>query len=126
MPVFYNIDKDRRLVMSTATGILNKEDALAHQNRLRSDPEFDSAYSQLLDFRHVTQIGLTASDIQQLALPNIFSKHSRRAVLVPNDLAFGLGRMFEILRENAGERGIRVFRDLDEALDWVLSKQGAS
>jgi len=30
--------------------------------------------------------------------------------------------MFEILRENAGETGIRVFRDLDEAVDWILSK----
>jgi hypothetical protein len=31
--------------------------------------------------------------------------------------------MFEILREAAGEHGIRVFRNLDEALDWVLSKE---
>jgi hypothetical protein len=30
--------------------------------------------------------------------------------------------MFGLIRETMGERGIRVFRDLDEALDWVLSK----
>jgi len=27
-----------------------------------------------------------------------------------------------VLRENQGEMGIRVFRGLDEALDWVFSK----
>ena len=30
--------------------------------------------------------------------------------------------MFEMIRENLGENGIRVFRDLDEALDWIPSK----
>jgi hypothetical protein len=30
--------------------------------------------------------------------------------------------MFEILRENAGEKGIRVFRNLDDALEWILGK----
>jgi len=34
--------------------------------------------------------------------------------------------MFEILRETMGERGIRVFRDLNEALDWVLAKSAST
>jgi hypothetical protein len=37
-----------------------------------------------------------------------------------------MGRMFEILRENFGERGIRVFRNLDDALEWVLAKNTAA
>ena len=126
MPAFYKIDKERRLVLSSGTGVFNKEAAQAHQERLLADPEFDPSYSQLMDFTHVTQIDLTAADIQQLALRNIFSPESRRAFLVPNDLAFGLARMFEILRESAGERGIGVFRNLEEALDWVVAKQGTS
>jgi hypothetical protein len=31
--------------------------------------------------------------------------------------------MFEILRETSGEQGINVFRDLDGALEWVLSDE---
>jgi len=126
MPAFYKIDKERRLVLSSATGSFNKEDALGHQNRLRADPDFDPTFSQLMDFTHVTQVLLTPADVKQLAISNIFSKESRRAFLVANDLEFGLARMYEILRENAGERGIRVFRSLEEALDWVLSRQEAS
>ncbi|MGC1413871.1 MAG: hypothetical protein WA817_01200 [Candidatus Acidiferrum sp.] len=122
MPVFYKIDRERRLVMSSGTGTFNKEDALSHQNRLLADPDFDPNYSQLLDFTHVAKIDLTAADVKLLAVRNIFSPESRRAILVPNDLAFGFGRMYEILREAAGERGIRIFRSLEEALEWVLSR----
>ncbi|MGB2592048.1 MAG: hypothetical protein WAJ96_15440 [Candidatus Acidiferrum sp.] len=126
MPAFYKIDKERRLVLSSGTGIFNLEDARLHQERLLADPDFDPSYAQLLDFTHTTQIDLTAADIHQLALRNIFSPNSRRAILVPNDLAYGLGRMYEILREASGERGIRIFRNLEDALDWVLSKQEAT
>jgi hypothetical protein len=125
MPAFYKIEKERRLVLSSGTGVFSKEDALFHQNRLLADPDFDPNFSQLLDFTHITHIDLSAADIQQLALRNIFSPDSRRAILVTNDLAFGLGRMYGSLRESAGEHGIRVFRSLEEALEWVLSKPDA-
>ncbi len=111
--------------MSSGTGTFNKEYALSHQDRLLADPDFDPSFSQLLDFTHVAKIDLTAADVELLAVRNIFSPESRRAILVPNDLAFGFGRMYEILREAAGERGIRIFRSLEEALEWVLSKQEA-
>lgn len=125
MPAFYKIDKERRLVLSSGIGVFNLEDARSHQERLIADPDFDPSYSQLLDFTHTTQIDLTPADVRQLAVRNIFSPNSRRAFLVPNDLAYGLGRMYEILREAAGERGIRIFRNLEDALDWVLSKKEA-
>ena len=50
---------------------------------------------------------------------------SRRAILVDSDLKFGLARMFEELRDTMGEKGIRVFRNLDEALDWIFAKDHA-
>jgi hypothetical protein len=126
MTMFHKIDKVRRLVLSSGSGVLNKEEAQSHQTRLLADPDFDPTYSQLIDFTHITQFDLSSDDVRLLAQRNIFSPNSRRAFLVASDLAFGLGRMYEILREGAGERGIRIFRTLEEALDWVLSKQEAS
>jgi len=34
--------------------------------------------------------------------------------------------MFEAFRENFGEAGIRVFRNLLDALEWVLAKNTAA
>jgi len=121
--VFYKIDKERRLVMTTVSGVMNVADGLAHQKKLRNDPDFDPGFSQLMDFTHSTRIDLSREDIHRLAQTNLFSPDSRRAILVRSDVAYGLARMFELLRDTMGEHGIRVFRDLDEALDWVLSKK---
>lgn len=123
MPAFYKIDKERRLVMSTGAGILTMAETLAHQNKLANDPDFDPSFSQLMDFTQVTQIELNANDIRRLAQRSIFSPQSRRAFIMPNDAAYGLGRMYETFRESAGEHGIGVFRSLEEALDWILSKE---
>jgi len=122
MPQFYKIDKERRLVLSTASGVFSRADAAGHMERLLKDPDFDPSYSQIADFTQVTKIELSAQDVHELAQRSVFSPQSRRALIVPNDVAYGLGRMFGMLRENQGEMGIRIFRNLEEALDWVFSK----
>ena len=121
MSAFYKIEKERRLVMTSGSGVLTREDILGHQERLLNDPDFDPTFSQLIDFTQLTNTDITPADVQTAALRNIFSPSSRRALLVKNDFQYGLARMFEIHRDLAGETGIRVFRVLDEALDWVLT-----
>jgi hypothetical protein len=122
MPATYEIDKQRRLVISTGSDQLTLADALAHQDRLLKDPDFDPSFSQIMDLTRATLSGLGADDIRKIAERNIFSAESHRAIVVSSTLVYGFGRMFEMLRETAGENGIRVFRDLDEAVDWILSK----
>jgi hypothetical protein len=122
MPATYEIDKKRRLVITTGLDQLTLADALAHQERLLKDPDFDPRFSQIMDLTHVNFSGFGADDIRKVAERNIFSSESRRAIVVSSTLVYGFGRMFEILREIAGEKGIRVFRDMDEAVDWILSE----
>jgi hypothetical protein len=122
MPAYFKIDKERRLVMSTFSGAFTLADGLSHQEKLLRDPDFAPSYSQLLDCTHVTKIELGPEDVRRLAQKSIFSSDSRRAILVTGDLAFGLARMFLMFRESLGEKGVRVFHDLEEALYWVLSE----
>src|SRR5271155_1221991 len=106
MPAFYKIDKAHKVVLSTASGVFDLAMALAHQDQLLRDPDFDPSYSQLLDYTHVTRLDIDADDIRKLAERSVFWPCARRAFLVSGDLEFGLARMFEMLRENAGEKGI--------------------
>jgi len=122
MAASYKIDKERRLVMSTGSGVLTLADLLAHQEKLLADPDFSPDFSQLWDLTNITEVELTSKDVHRLAQRSIFSPDSRRAILVSRDLVFGLARMFEIYRDILGESGIRVFRNLDDALEWVLAK----
>jgi hypothetical protein len=125
MPAYFKIDNERRLVMSTIAGVFTLADGLAHQEKLLKHPDFDPGFSQLLDCTHVARVELTPEDVRRLAQTSIFSPDARRAILVESDLAFGLARMFVIFRESFGEKGIRVFRNLDEALYWVLPENTA-
>lgn len=47
MPAFYKIDKERRLVLSTAWGVFSLADALSHQRKLPKGPDFDPSFSCL-------------------------------------------------------------------------------
>jgi hypothetical protein len=125
MPAFYKIDGAHKLVLSTASGVFTLADALAHHDQLLKDPDFDPRYSQLVDFTHTTKVELSAEDVRKLAERRVFWSCSRRAILAGGDLLFGLARMFEMLRENSGDEGIRVFRRLDDALDWILDTKVA-
>jgi hypothetical protein len=125
-PLFNKIDRERRLVISPACDVLTMADSRTYQNQLLSDPDFDPGFSQLADFTHVTKFDIGMDDIRMLAQKSIFSPESRRAFVVKGDLAYGLARMFEILRETMGEQGIGVFRNLDDALEWVLAEKGTN
>ena len=125
MPTTYEIDKQRRLVITTVLDQLTLADGMAHQDKLLKDPDFDPSFSQLMDLTRANASDLNASDIRKMAERTIFSPESRRAIVASSNLIYGFGRMFEILRETAGENGIRIFRDMDEAVDWLISSNTA-
>lgn len=126
MPASYHIDKARRLVVSTASGLVTAADLLAHQRRLLGDSDFDPTCSQIVDCTAVTGIDLSADEVRAVAATTIFSAHSRRAVLVTTDEQFGFASMFKIIREAQGEYGIRVFRDRVDALRWAMPQEQAA
>jgi hypothetical protein len=126
MPYFYKIDKERRIVLSTASGNFSLADFRAHQERLSSDPDHDPAYSQIADFTHVVSFDVSAAEIRRMAEHSVFLPSARRAVIAPDDLIYGSSRMYQTFRENLGATGIGVFRTLEEALDWVLSENPAA
>jgi hypothetical protein len=49
----------------------------------------------------------------------VFLPLTRRTFVVASDLTFALSRMFDSYRRLKGEQGIRIFRDLDEAVRWL-------
>jgi hypothetical protein len=111
------------MVMSTGSGAETIAEMLEHQRKLFKDPDFDPAFSQLIDFTHVTKLDATAADFQLLAEKSKFEHNARRAILVGDDKTFELSEVFQTLRENIGDAGIKIFRSLDEALDWLARRK---
>jgi hypothetical protein len=123
MPISYKIDKEFRLVTSTAWGVITRQEIIDHQRKLAADTGFSPTYATIADFTRITKLEITAADIQVFAAKNVFAPNARRAIVVADSEAFGLARMFEILRDAQGEEGIRVFHKLEDAREWVQLPQ---
>ena len=119
MKVRYSIDKQRRLILSTAEGLITVADIRDHQDRLLADPDFDPSFDQLIDTTPMTRFDVSADEARVLALRRVFSSESRRAFVATEPHIFGLGRMMEIYREGLEYADVRVFYSMYEALEWL-------
>ena len=78
-------------------------------------------FSILVDLRCADGRSVTAAGVRALAdRPFALSAASRRGIVVPSDLSFGMARMYEVLR-NAKSGAIQVFRDYEQAQRWVTT-----
>jgi hypothetical protein len=122
VPFTYAIDNERRLVVSTGSGVLTTADILAHIEGLKRDPNFDPSFRQLMDFTEVTEAQLPSDQIRHLAQMTVFSCRSQRAIVVGGSpFFFGLARMYEMSLPGSGTEmaWIHVFEDLDSAKRWL-------
>ena len=123
MPLNYQIDKEHRLVISTAWDVLTRQEVLLHQLQLSSDPKFNRDFFQLADLTQVTGVRDENIFLPELCIPHIFSRRSRRALIASSPLTFGLSRRFITLRAiMGGEEQMQVFKNRDEAVQWLFDE----
>ena len=93
-----------------------------YQDELKYLPDFQK-YNELVDFRPITSINITASELKQLS--NLASKQDTReivtklALLVDSKPAFTLAKVYEVIRNlnPASKKQVKVFQEFEEALD---------
>ena len=121
MPVEYEIDASRRLIRTRCIGPVTIAEVVAHFDALEADPRVPVQPDVLLDFSELTrfpdrdQIRSAALQVRTLA-PKISWRNC--AIVAPEDLAFGIGRMFEMTSE-PWFRATMVFRRLADAELWL-------
>jgi len=118
VPVSFRIDRARRLVVTTARGVLTDEEVLNHVRELTTDPEFDPTFRQLADFREVTRAELTSTGVRAVARKSPWQAGARRAFVCDQDVLFGIARMFELFSDE-GKDEIQVFREMSGAQAWL-------
>lgn len=125
MPIIYKIDHTRRLVVTAGYGIFSDSDVFGYQQDVWSRPDV-IGYNELVDMTAVKHIALpSVGRIRQLAelgaqmdAPALKSKF---AIIAPDDIAFGLGRMFANQRSLDGRstKEVEVFRTAAEAFVYL-------
>jgi hypothetical protein len=120
MPTRYIIDRERRLIISSAWDRVSHQEILAHRNRLKTDPDFDPSYNQLIDGRAVTALDLSVDEAREIASTSPFSSPARRAIVATDLTILSIARLAEAYSGPArGREEVRVFHDYSAALEWL-------
>ena len=125
MPIVYRADPAMRRILAEASGPIGQQDLFAYKRAVGARPEWAgydevldvSLVDSLLDIRldNLKAVADFAASLDQPEQPSKF------AIVAPQDLYFGLGRMYESLRESAphSSRRIAAFRTRAEAERWL-------
>ena len=121
MQVDKQVNAADRVVILSVSGELGDSDLLSLAIDIENDPEVKPDFSMLVDVRRADVRNVTSAGVRALAdRPLALSPASRRGIVVPSELGFGMARVYEALR-NAESGAIRVFRDYEEAQRWVAT-----
>lgn len=118
-----HIFPEQKLLISRFSGVLTNELFKGYYDDLLSLPGATIDFSELVDFRQITEVAIDDNTLAWVALQVDQAFKSavikpKCAVLAPHDLGFGLARMYEGgMSPNNVELG--VFRDVAEALGWL-------
>lgn len=105
------------LVVTCCYGEVAIREIQADAARVRAHPQFDPAFRQFIDLSHVVKLQLNFRDLYQLKhADDPFSNEGKRAAFAPNDLSFGMSRMYQLILNSAH---FEVFRSLGDALAWL-------
>jgi hypothetical protein len=125
MPIDYSIDPARRLVSAKGRGTLTEEEIFTYQQEVWSRADV-RGFNELMD---MTDVELTnPPPTERLRRLANFSASmdpaepkSKFAIVAPQLLTFGLGRMYEAYRsmESKSTKEVAVFRSLPEALAFL-------
>ena len=81
MPVRYVIEKQRRLVITTATDRITFAEVNAYQDKLKGDRNFQPEFNQVVDATAVTAVDMSADEARAIVSREVFSATSRHACI---------------------------------------------
>jgi hypothetical protein len=125
VPITHRVDHERRLVTAWPHGVMTDDDVSAYPRSVRSRADV-AGYDELIDMRDVAQIALPSGHrarelAQTSAAMDDRARPSKLAIIATQEVAFGLGRMYEAYRslDARSTKQVAVFRDAAEALYFL-------
>jgi hypothetical protein len=98
MPVVLKIDRQRKVVYSAFHGKTTDEEVAAHRAAIAADPDFNPAFSEIVDFTGVTEAALSEASLAAMAKnPSLFQDSAVHIIVAPADLVFNLASKYKAL-----------------------------
>jgi hypothetical protein len=125
MPIRIEIREAERLRVVVVEGALGDVDVYETFSTLWLAPDYDPTLDELVDLSGLSGLGVTTSGIRRLGETSVQvhrgSPAVRVAIVAPDNLVYGLSRMYGAFAEESGSEH-RVFRSLEEAMAWLKQR----
>jgi hypothetical protein len=122
MPLDHQVDEEHNLLVSRATGELDVASLLSYMESVRQEKRLRPGYRSFVDLSGADLCRVDAHAVRRAAEVVRRFEHGdepvRVAFLAPQDVAFGLARMYGVLVESL-RREVGVFRDAAAAYAWL-------
>jgi hypothetical protein len=130
MDVIKEINRDQRVRKHKIIGRVDFISLKTYLFELYDDPDFDGSLNSLWDMSHAEGISNMSIEEMRAVVLLVGSKWNndllvRSALVVSHELDYDLARMYEIQFGEATFNEIRVFKDVQEAEQWLGVQQAA-
>ena len=109
----------------TVKGVIDIAKLTDYLKQIYNSSNFDSNMDTFWNLLEADFSSVMSKDVQELSrfVREYWGKEgkSKSALIVPNDLGFGLSRMYETLSDADYSSEISIFKDIDEAKKWIKS-----
>ena len=122
MPIKFRYDADRNILYETGEGELSYQDFTEYRANLLAQPIRPASKALVLaDYRNA-RIALSSDEMWQIKKQSDevagFFGGAKVAIVAPDDLGFGMARMYSMVSE-AGDFEGAVFKTMSEARAWL-------
>jgi len=123
VPITTSIDSATGLRTHVATGALTPDELDAELRATYRRPDFRPEANSLFDAREAQLDAFAGAEVRHIVETVLKYRGAppgtRTAIIVGQDLGFGLARMFEQQFEAKEPSDVMVFRDMDAATAWL-------
>ncbi len=124
MPITFTLKPEEGYYISKYAGSLSDDDLIEPWRDFFKSGEWIPGLNELADISELDGRTITLDGIMQLAkyVTPILKEHCKSVIKVavysPNDLPFGLARMYEAMSDESVQK-VHVFREREEAEAWL-------
>jgi hypothetical protein len=123
MEITTQINEKRNIRFHKIDGLINIGELKDMLASFYKSPDYDPDMNVLWDLREADFSSITSEDVASFAgmIEKYWGqgKKSKAALIVSRDLDFGLSRMYELLLTASSPNRVIVFRNYDDAEEWL-------
>lgn len=115
------IDREKSIAVITVQGTPKVSDIRHTIEALLDHPDHLDGMDEIWDFREAS-LTFSANELEDLALfvnQHLDKLARHTALVVSKDLEYGIARMWSAYAEAKAPQVRHIFRDMEEALDWL-------